>query len=674
MNSLKCPYEATTPAVEGERRLKMIPRSILFTAFLAIAAASASGQPVITKHPADHSVSVGATVMLEVTATGQTPLSYQWQLEESNVVGATNRSLVLTNVQPSASGASYTVMVSNATGSVLSAVAKLEVDVTFTKITAGHIVTSLATSWGAAWGDFDNDGFIDLVISNSGPDFLYRNNRDGTFTQITASPIVKNESDNGSGVAWADYDNDGHLDLVVGKDPGKNNLFRNKGDGTFTNTVGNAVVADGPANSTTWGDFNNDGYVDLFVTSTQGPPNRLYRNNGEGSFTRMTSGEVGNIASDGGHANTGIWGDYDNDGDLDVFVTHYDAKNFFYRNNGDSTFTKLFRADTGDLDAASSVSGGPAWGDYDNDGDLDLFIMQGLVLQPLNDTLFRNNDDGSFTSMMSNVVGPVVSDSQHGQSCAWADYDNDGWLDLFVTGCGAYGSGEPGRKSFLYHNEGEGRFTRITAGSLVNDVNWSEGGVWGDYDNDGFMDLFVANGGLAGQPGPPKPQANSFFHNNGNTNGWLKLKLIGTVSNRAAIGTKVRVRATTGGKSFWQMREISGGDGFLSQNDLRPNFGLGDADVADVVRIEWPSGIVQELRGVPSKQILTVKEPARVQVTSSGLFRIQSWKGMAFVVETSPDLKQWSPLTTVTNLTGTLQFADADSGSHFCRFYRASSK
>jgi hypothetical protein len=641
----------------------------VFSTIIALAGANSFSQPIFTEEASDQSVSVGANVTFRSAATGEAPLSYQWDFNQAELSGRTNRSLVLTDVQLSNAGA-YTLVVTNAAGCITSRVARLEVDATFTKITAGHIATSVATSFGAAWGDFDDDGFIDLIVSNNGPDFLYRNNRDGTFTQITAGPIVINESDSASGVAWADYDNDGQLDLVVGKDPGKNNLFHNSGDGTFTKTAGNAVVTDEQSNSTIWGDYNNDGYVDLLVTATGGALNRLYRNNGDGSFTKMASGMVGSIASDGGHADSATWGDYDNDGDLDVVITHYDAKNFFYRNNGDGTFTKLFGAQTGDLDAPSSVSGGPSWGDYDNDGDLDLFVMQGLSLEPRNDTLFRNNGNGTFTSMTSDVVGQAVSDHSHGQSCAWADYDNDGWLDLFVTGCGLLGSTDHGGKSLLYHNNGDGSFTKITAGSLVNDVNWSEGGIWGDYDNDGFMDLFVANGGLAGYPPPLDPQANSLFHNNGNSNAWLKLKLIGTVSNRAAIGAKVRVRATIAGKTFWQMREISGGDGFLSQNDMRPNFGLGDASVAEMIRIEWPSGIVQELRDVPSRQILAITEPALLRVTEAGAFHIESWKGMAFEVQSSTDLKQWSALTTLTNLTGTLDFNDAKAATDPQHFYR----
>jgi hypothetical protein len=278
-----------------------------------------------------------------------------------------------------------------------------------------------------------------------------------------------------------------------------------------------------------------------------------------------------------------------------------------------------------------------------------------------------NGDGSTFTRVLPTFF-PANNINSFG--CAWADYDNDGWLDLFVTSCGLVGSDQAGGKNLLYHNNGEGSFTKITAGSLVNDLDWSEGCIWGDYDNDGFMDLFVANGGLAGYPPPLNPQVNSLFRNNGNTNAWLKLKLIGTVSNRAAIGGKVRVKATNGGKSFWQMREISGGDGFLSQNDMRPNFGLGQTAVAETVRIEWPSGIVQELQNVTANQILTVTEPARLQMLGAGAFRIQSWKGMAFEVQASTDLEQWSPVFTVTNLTGTLEFTDPNAANQSRRFYR----
>ena len=540
----------------------------------------------------------------------------------------------------------------------------------FTKITTGEIVNDAGLAWGAAWGDFDNDGFIDLVVGNAGADFLYRNNRDGTFTRITSSPVVVNDSDGGAGVAFADYDNDGHLDLSVagfGGPPSK--LFRNNGDGTFTKIVGSPPGAGGDANSANWGDYDNDGYVDLMITRF-GSANLLYRNNGDGSFTKMTSATVGNIASDSGQAVAGVWGDYDNDADLDMFVTNWDVKNSFYRNNGNGTFTRLLRGDTGDLDdAASSRANGAAWGDYDNDGDLDVFVSQGGAASLANDALYRNNGNGAFTKMTAAVVGPLVTDLQPGASCAWADYDNDGWLDLYVANPGlTFSGGESGRKNLLYHNNGDGSFTQITDGNLVNDVASSISGVWGDYDNDGFMDLFVANGGYAGA------QADSLYRNNGNANAWLKLKLIGTISNRSAIGAKVRVKATIKGKNFSQMREISGGDGSFSQNDIRPNFGLGDATRVETLRIEWPSGIVTEFHTVSANQILTVTEPPKLEPTVKVLngmveLKVRGWKGFTYAIEASSDLKMWQRLGTAQNLTGTLQAADPDAGAAR-RFYR----
>jgi hypothetical protein len=201
----------------------------------------------------------------------------------------------------------------------------------------------------------------------------------------------------------------------------------------------------------------------------------------------------------------------------------------------------------------------------------------------------------------------------------------------------------------------------VSSGSLVNELGCSLGCAWGDYDNDGFLDLFVTNFGS---------RVNDFFHNNGNTNSWIIIKCIGTVSNRSAIGAKVRIKATIRGQTMLQMREISGGGGYTSQNDLRVHFGLGDVTNIDAVRIEWPSGIVQEFPNVASKQFLTVTEPARLQSLGPGVLRIQSWKGMAFEVQASTDLDQWSPLTTVTNLTGTLEFTDADTTNPSRRFYR----
>lgn len=175
--------------------------------------------------------------------------------------------------------------------------------------------------------------------------------------------------------------------------------------------------------------------------------------------------------------------------------------------------------------------------------------------------------------------------------------------------------------------------------------------------------MFVANGAR----GPA--QSSSLYRNNANSSAWIKIKCVGTGSNRSGFGAKVRVQATIGGQSRWQMRQIDGGDG-TSGGSLEAHFGLGDATIIDTLRIDWPSGIVQELRDVATKQHLTVTEPAGLQALSAGVLRVQSWKGMTFEVQASTGLKQWSPLTTVTNLTGTLEFTDPDAANDSRRFYR----
>jgi ASPIC and UnbV/FG-GAP-like repeat len=221
-------------------------------------------------------------------------------------------------------------------------------------------------------------------------------------------------------------------------------------------------------------------------------------------------------------------------------------------------------------------------------------------------------------------------------------------------------STRPQNKNRLYHNEGNGAFSRVTSGSLVNDGGQSQACTWGDYDNDAFLDLFVAN-----QSNEP----NFLYRNNGNSNAWIKVRCVGTVSNRSAIGAKVRLKAIIRGKRVEQLREMTGGDGRSGQT-LIAHFGLGDATNIDTLRIKWPSGIVQELHDVAPKQFLTVTESARLQAFRPGGFRVQSWKGMAFEVQASTDLKQWSPVTTVTNLTGTLEFTEPGAAQELRRFYR----
>jgi hypothetical protein len=612
-------------------------QSNLAAAIIYLGALSAAfALPRITTQPVDQFASLGPDVTFFVFASGIAPLSYQWRFNDTEIAGATKRTLVVPNIQLANAG-SYTIVVTDTSGSVTSRVAKLDVDPTFTMITAGPVVNDTGTAVSAAWGDYNNDGFPDLLAGNleGRVNFLYLNRRDGTFEQMLTNII--GGLDYGLG-AWGDYDNDGFLDLyTVSPQNTAVHLYHNQGNGTLLKLTNAAVV--GPiisdhhsGFSLAWGDYDNDGFLDMMVGNGRGgdgdftpKPHFLFHNQGDGTFSKITSGSIVNDRRDTWSV---TWADYDDDGRLDAFVANdLGENNQLYHNDGSGKFTALTAGQVGPLVNEGGDSRGAAWGDYDNDGHLDLFVSHG----PKN-LLYHNRGDGTFTKITS---GAIVNDTtiykSHG--CSWVDYDNDGYLDLFAV--------QPGDNNFLYHNNGDGTFTRILTGNLVNhppDAG-SFDVAWADYDNDGFIDVFIANYGK-----------NSLFHNNGNSNHWINLKLVGTASNRATIGAKVRIEATIGGKTFWQRRDISGGSSMAGQSDLRASFGLGDATNIDIVRIEWPSGTVQELHNIASKQFLTVTEPARLKGSVIGgqyQLVLNGGVGFTYDVQTSSNLVDWTSLTNI---------------------------
>jgi hypothetical protein len=652
---------------------------INFGLFLAMSPVGRA-QPTITQQPASQSVSLGANLAFQVTASPG-PLSFQWRFNELDLLSATNGTLTITNAQLTNAGA-YEAVVTNISGSITSRVAHLEVDPTFTKITTGSIVTDVGYGIGCAWGDYDNDGFIDLIvtdISESAPtaqkNVLFHNNRDGTFAKIT-NTIVTAEGRDWRGCSWADYDDDGNLDLFVTSTdvagfPAQNELFRNNGDGTFTkmtrSNAGDIVsVAAGGSEGCVWADYDNDGFLDMFVARYGF--DWLYHNNGDGTYTAITNILEGFASTDGYFA---AWGDYNNDGRPDLFATVKSdpPTNRLYLNLAGGSFA---RVTSGSIATDSAHSFGCAWGDYDNDGFLDLFVCNGGYIDNETNTLYHNNGDGTFTKMTSTIVGSIASDAGEFMSCTWGDYDNDGFLDLFVT---TYDGGNL-TVNYLYHNNGDGTFTRILSGSLVNDQGDAVGCAWGDYDNDGFLDLFVPRGANLAE-------SNLLYRNNGNSNTWLKVNLVGTLSNRSAIGAKVRVRATIHGKPMWQMREINTGSGF-GHSPLLAHFGLGDATNAETVRIEWPSGVVQTLTNVATRQALTVVEhqagatnsPAFTGVSGAtdGAVNLSAFgdTGWLYLFEGSTNLVNWTRLGVRSNATGAIQFTDLRATNYPSRFYRVS--
>lgn len=450
----------------------------------------------------------------------------------------------------------------------------------FAQITSGSIVNDGGASRNGNWVDYDNDGYIDLFVTNSlnQKNFLYRNRTDGTFTKITSGPVVSDEEYSWRS-SWGDYDNDGYSDLFVANIRGLNNsLYHNNGDGTFTKVTSGAIVNEGGVSEHgSWADYDNDGALDLFVANWYGQRNFLYHNNGDGTFSKVTSGA---ITKDGGNSITGEWADYDGDNDLDLFVANANNQNnFLYRNNGDGTFTKVTSGPIVN-EGGSSVTG--SWGDYNNDGHLDLFVANNFQQ---NNFLYQNNGNGTFIKITS---GPLVNDHAESVSAGWADYDNDGDLDLFV-------SNSYGENDFLYRNDSHGVFLQITSSVLVRDQKHTVGIAWGDHDNDGSLDLFV-----------PNNDGNNFlYHNKGSSNNWINIKCVGRVSNASAFGAVVRIKSAINGSTVRQMRYLPDGNSNHSQN---VEFGLGNAAVIDSIKIEWPSGIVDVYANVAVNDFYTAIE------------------------------------------------------------------
>jgi enediyne biosynthesis protein E4 len=617
----------------------------LFLALTGVALAfECIAQPVFTRQPTPRTnfVSIGASLTNRVTATTSNgPLAYQWHRNNVLLAHATNSALVLTNLQQSAI---YFARATDSVGHMDSAEWVVQVDPTFTKVTSGPVVK--VSGFASAWGDYNNDGLADLFIgtitgnpTGTGLNALYRNLGNGEFIAAPATNFPAGTV--GISAAWADYNNDGFLDLVVSK-TGADLLYRNLGDGTFAKVQNPISTESGVGFATAWGDFNNDGLVDLFVGNETGAPNAVYLNHDAGVFTKMTNASLAVSVFTQGAAVA----DYDNDGWLDLVVANYfNNKMLLYHNNGSGTLVSITNSPiTTSLGEFSAC----AWGDYDNDGWLDLFV--GGYRSGKN-SLYQNNRDGTFSKIATSIVS---TDPINGKG-VWGDYDNDGFLDLLVS--------RGGGATLLYHNSGDGQFTTAATGSIGVDGSAGRASAWVDIDNDGFLDLWIAR---------TLGELNCLYRNNGNSNSWLIVKLQGRVSNRAAIGAKVRVKARLRGETTWQMRQITG-------DDLNAHFGLGSATNIETLRIEWPSGIHQEFHDLKPGTPVILVEPSRLtlsRLNGSSLFSLTALGGreVSYLVESSSDLLNWSPFSTTTNSTDFSGFTNSFAAPGALRFFRAQEK
>lgn len=452
---------------------------------------------------------------------------------------------------------------------------------------------------GASWVDFDNDGDLDLFVNNNK---LYRNDGNGVFVKLTTTlgtdqPI--NAQIFGHGNSWADFDNDGDLDCFISS--ATSFLYRNDGDANFVK-ITTGAIGGGASNrgwACAWADYNNDGYVDLAIThpATFVPggstTNHLFLNDGPPNFT-FTKISTGPIVASIAAYTVGTWSDFDNDGDMDYFIGAGPAngttsRDYLFRNLLKETDNANFERITSGV-IATDLQDGQVWNwiDYDNDGDLDAYLTNwGGTIGGLANRLYRN-DNGTFTRIASD---PIVTDVGISLSSVWGDFDNDGDLDCYVAN-------DADQADRYYSNNGDGTFTRVTNIAIASSLT-HRGATAGDYDNDGDLDLLAVGPGVA---------LGLYRNDTQNGNHWLGVTCIGTTSNRAAVGAKVRVKATINGNAIWQLREISSQNTFNGQNSLRQHFGLGDATIIDSLRIEWPLGQVDSFANLVVDQFVTVEE------------------------------------------------------------------
>ncbi len=505
---------------------------------------------------------------------------------------------------------------------------------------AYHLPETLGA--GGAFFDADNDGYLDIYLVNSGYwdtsssvkqalSALYHNDGDGTFTDITATARVGNRGNYGQGAACADYNNDGNVDLYV-TNFGTNVLYRNNGDGTFTDVTRTAGVGDpGWSSSATFLDYNRDGHLDLFVvnylvysidvpylpcgegeTQTychpslfEGAPDRLYRNNGDGTFTDVSQetgvGGIGGMFH--GKGLGVVSADFNNDGTSDLYVANDDTRNDFFYNNGDGTFSEisLLAGCAYSFDGIAQAGMGVAADDYNGDGWLDIFVTN---LSYETNALYRNNGDGTFTDVI--YESHLGKESFHfvGFGTGFFDADNDGWRDIFIANGHIIDNIEDThdvltyrQPNQLFRNRGDNTFQEISedVGDYFQQAAVSRGALFGDYDNDGDVDLLVTQSN-----GPV-----TLLRNEGTTqHNWIRIKTVGIISSRDGIGT--RVILTAGGHT--QIQEVNPGASYLSSHDARLHFGLGRYDTANRLEVRWQSGVVQVFENLPVNQEHVIAE------------------------------------------------------------------
>jgi len=497
---------------------------------------------------------------------------------------------------------------------------------------------------GCSWIDFDQDGLFDLYLVNSAStrlytprqplqSALYRNNGDGTFTDVTVKSGVGAEGLFGMGVAVGDYDNDGFPDLyVTGYD--RSILYRNNGDGTFTDVTAKAGVANRGkwGSSAAWFDYDNDGRLDLVVSNYvdwspdhnvwcgehkpgyrgychpdvyRGHRPTLYHNNGDGTFSDASASS--GIGLKPGNGLGVVTFDYDDDGWQDVFIANDGMENFLFHNNHDGTFREVgYMAGVAvNSDGKTEAGMGTDAADASGSGRLDLIVTHLDFEQA---RFYRNLGNGTFDDATFPAKLAYTTFHLSGFGTRFMDYDNDGRRDLFMANGHildnielVHAGTRYAEPKLMFRNTARGVFQNISD-SLGPDFvapKVSRGAAVGDFDNDGDLDILVSNNGQA-----PQLLRNDLDPAGSDVSHWLQILLVGTKSNRDGVGARVRVTAG----DLVQYEQRKGGMSYQSAQDPRLHFGLGDRSRVDSIEIRWPSGAVTRLENVPADQIITVKE------------------------------------------------------------------
>jgi hypothetical protein len=474
---------------------------------------------------------------------------------------------------------------------------------------------------GAIGDDIDNDGLIDLVVSTwdvRGQIRFFRNRGNGGFEDRTEQAGLKGIY-GGLNMIQADYDNDGFVDVLVlrggwfgpaGKHP--NSLLRNLGNGAFRDVTFDAFgrAPHYPTQTASWADYDNDGNLDLYVgnetTKELKSPSQLFRNNGNGTFTDVAvAAGVTNVRFTKGV----IWGDYNADRFPDLYVSNMDEPNRLYRNNGNGTFTEVTK--TSGVD--QPVTSFPCWfWDFDNDGNLDLFVsgyssgIEHLAAEALKRPyvtqkakLYRGDGEGRFVDVAESVK---LTSPNTPMGSNFGDLDHDGRLDMYL------GTGYPRLSglmpSVLFLNRGNEGFVDVTMSSRMGNVQKGHAVVFADFDNDGDQDVFEQMGGAF----PADRYYDAFYENPGFGNHWIAIRLIGKQSNRSAIGARIRIEIRDGNDTRTLYRHVNSGGSF-GGNPLRQTIGLGNATRVERLEVYWPtSDLTQTFEGIEADQWIRIVE------------------------------------------------------------------